>query len=138
MNANAGWPHNFHPYSIRHLCVVVTFGAMVSSMIAMRRNEVVADDPPKRRLMDKSLGWIGLSAAAFVQGTTLWPSRFCYQTALPLHICDTVVFVAPLALLLRWRKLRAIAYFWGLGLSSLSFIWPDLHFGPADFQFWVF
>jgi hypothetical integral membrane protein (TIGR02206 family) len=25
-----------------------------------------------------------------------------------------------------------------LGLSSLSFIYPDLQFGPADFQFWVF
>jgi len=48
------------------------------------------------------------------------------------------MFVAPLALLLRWRKLRALAYFWGLGLSSLSFIWPDLRFGPADFQFYVF
>ena len=31
-----------------------------------------------------------------------------------------------------------MTYFWGLGLSSLSFVYPDLHFGPADFQFWVF
>jgi hypothetical integral membrane protein (TIGR02206 family) len=138
MKANAGWPHNFHPYSVTHLCVVAAFAAMVSAMIAMRRQEAVADDPPKRRLMDKSVGWMGLAAATFVQGATLWPTRFFYQTALPLHICDIVMFVAPLALLLRWRKLRSIAYFWGLGLSSLSFIWPDLHFGPVDFQFWVF
>jgi uncharacterized membrane protein YwaF len=25
-----------------------------------------------------------------------------------------------------------------LGLSSISFIYPDLYFGPGDFQFWVF
>jgi hypothetical integral membrane protein (TIGR02206 family) len=104
----------------------------------MRRCDAVAEVQPKRRLMDKAVGWIGLAAALFVQTVTLWPSRFSVQTALPLHICDIVMFVAPAALILRWRRLRTIAYFWGLGLSSLSFIYPDLQFGPADFQFWVF
>jgi len=49
-----------------------------------------------------------------------------------------VMFVAPASLLLGWRPLRAIGYFWGVGLSSMSFIFPDLRFGPGDFQFWVF
>ncbi len=88
--------------------------------------------------MDQAAGWLGLAAACFVQAVTLWPSRFSFQTSLPLHICDIVMFIAPAALVLRWRRLRSIAYFWGLGLSSISFIFPDLKFGPADFQFWVF
>ncbi len=117
---------------------MVAFSLLVTAMIVMRRSEGVADVPPHRRLMDKIAGWIGLGAALFVQTATLWPSRFSLQISLPLHICDIVMFVAPLALLLRWRRLRTIAYFWGLGLSSLSFIFPDLQFGPADFQFWVF
>jgi hypothetical integral membrane protein (TIGR02206 family) len=132
------WLHHFKPYTETHLCVVLAFALFVTIMILMRRCDTVADVPPRRWFMDKTVGWIGLGAALFVQAVTLWPSRFSVQTALPLHICDIVMFVAPLALLLRWRKLRIIAYFWGLGLSSLSFIYPDLQFGPADFQFWVF
>jgi hypothetical integral membrane protein (TIGR02206 family) len=138
MKGNALWAHHFWPYSATHLCVVLAFMLLVTAMVLMRRYEGVADVPPRRRLMDKIAGWIGLGAALFVQVATLWPSRFAVQTALPLHICDLVMFAAPLALLLRWRRLRTIAYFWGLGLSSLSFIYPDLQFGPADFQFWVF
>jgi hypothetical integral membrane protein (TIGR02206 family) len=81
---------------------------------------------------------MALGAACFVQISCLWPSRFDADTSLPLHICDLMMFIAPGALLLRWRWMRAMTYFWGLGLSSLSFIYPDLHFGPGDFQFWVF
>jgi len=138
MKGSAYWAHHFRPYSAVHLCVVLSFALFVVIMIATRRCEEVADVQPRRRLMDKTIGWIGLGAALFVQAATLWPGRFAYQTALPLHICDLVMFFAPLALLLRWRRLRSLAYFWGLGLSSLSFIYPDLQFGPADFQFWVF
>ncbi|HEY1922754.1 MAG TPA: TIGR02206 family membrane protein [Tepidisphaeraceae bacterium] len=130
--------HHFKPYTATHLFVVLSFVIFVLSMVATRRCDAVADVQPHRRLMDKIIGWVGLGAALFVQTAALWPSRFDYQTALPLHICDIVMFVAPLALLLRWRLFRSIAYFWGLGLSSLSFIYPDLQFGPGDFQFWVF
>lgn len=138
MKENDSWLHHFHPYTATHLCVVLSFALLVTVMVSMRRCDDVATVPPRRRIMDKSLGWLGLAAALFVQATTLWPTRFDYRTALPLHICDIVMFVAPAALVWRWRRLRAIAYFWGLGLSSLSFVWPDLRFGPGDFQFWVF
>lgn len=138
MKDNDSWLHHFHPYTMTHLCVVLAFALLATVMIAMRRSDGVATVPPRRRIMDKSLGWIGLGAALFVQATTLWPSRFDYRTALPLHVCDIVMFVAPAALIWRWRRFRAIAYFWGLGVSSLSFVWPDLRFGPGDFQFWVF
>jgi hypothetical integral membrane protein (TIGR02206 family) len=132
------WQNKFHPYTLTHLCVVLVFLAFVVAMVWMRRSDVVADDPPLRRRMDRIIGWICLAGACFVQLVTLWPSRFDYRASLPLHICDIVMFIAPLALLLHWRSLRSIAYFWGLGLSSISFIYPDLWFGPGHFQFWVF
>jgi hypothetical integral membrane protein (TIGR02206 family) len=138
MRDSVSWVHHFEPYTATHAWVVVAFLAMVAAMVLLRRQDDIATHPPRRRFMDKSIGWIGLAAATFVQTVTLWPSRFDHWTSLPLHICDIVMFVAPLALLLGWRPLRAIAYFWGLGLSSISFIFPDLHFGPGDFQFWVF
>ena len=138
MNDPNSWANHFRPYTLTHLCVVLAFSVLVISMVVMRRSEVVADDPPLRRRLDRIIGWLCLGGACFVQIATLWPSRFDYRASLPLHICDIVMFVAPLALLLHWRSFRAIAYFWGLGLSSISFIYPDLWFGPGHFQFWVF
>jgi len=134
----SGWSQYFKPYTMNHLYVVLAFGIFVALIVAMRRCDEVAEVHSRRRTVDKTFGWIALSAACFVQISTLWPSRFNYLTALPLHICDLGMFIAPCALLLRWRWLRDMAYFWGLGLSSISFIYPDLQFGPATFQFWVF
>lgn len=138
MNGKQSWQHHFQPFSLTHLFVVLAFGLLVVAIVSLRRCDDVATVGPRRRLLDKTIGWIALAAACFVQIACLWPSRFEYDTALPLHICDLMMFIAPGALLLRWRSLRAMTYFWGLGLSSLSFIYPDLHFGPADIQFWVF
>jgi hypothetical integral membrane protein (TIGR02206 family) len=138
MHQNIDWVHHFEPYTPTHLCVVVVFVILVAAMVALRHCDDIATVGPRRRFMDKSIGWIGLLGALFVQVATLRPSAFDYQTALPLHICDLMMFVAPAALLIRQRSLRALAYFWGLGLSSLSFIDPDLKFGPGTFQFWVF
>jgi hypothetical integral membrane protein (TIGR02206 family) len=138
LHQNHDWVHQFQPYTLTHLCVVLVFLIFVAGMVLLRRWDDVATVGPHRRFMDKSLGWIGLAGALFVQIACMWPSAFDYHTSLPLHICDLMMFVAPMALLIRQRSLRALAYFWGLGLSSLSFIDPDLKFGPGTFQFWVF
>jgi hypothetical integral membrane protein (TIGR02206 family) len=138
MDKYAGWSNYFAPYTRTHLYVVIAFLLFIAMIVSLRRCDEVADDHSRRRLVDKTFGWIALAAACFVQISTLWPTRFNYLTALPLHICDLGMFMAPCELLLRWRWLRDMAYFWGLGLSSISFIYPDLHFGPRTFQFWIF
>jgi hypothetical integral membrane protein (TIGR02206 family) len=137
-DASSYWVHHFEPFTVTHACVAAAFLILVAAMIALRRRDDVALVPPARRKMDCLVGWLGLAVVGVVQLVTLWPSRFDHWTSLPLHICDIVMFAAPLALLLNWRPLRALAYFWGLGISSVSFILPDLSFGPGDFQFWVF
>src|SRR5208282_6174656 len=134
MNGQDSWQHHFRPFGLVHLGIVLAFALFLSAIVALRRCDDVATVGPRRRKMDKAFGWVALAAACFVQVATLWPSRFDYRTALPLHICDLGMFISPLALILRYRPLRIISYFWGLGLSSLAFIYPDLHFGPADFQ----
>ena len=138
MTDDPSWQHHFKPYSLTHLFVVLAFALLVAAIVAMRRSDEVAEVQPRRRWFDRSIGWLALATACFVQAATLWPSRFDYRTALPLHICDLGMFMAPGAMLLRWRGLRAMTYFWGLGLSSISFVYPDLYFGPANSQFWVF
>src|SRR5271155_1057025 len=138
MSHAADWKHQFQPYSLTHGCVVLGFIALAGGVIALRRSDDIQPISLRRRFMDLSIGWIGLAAACAVQFLCLRPSAFDYRSSLPLHVCDLMMLIAPAALLLRWRLLRALAYFWGLGLSSMSFIIPDLHFGPADLQFWVF
>ena len=132
------WKDHFHPFTITHLCVLIVFAIFITGIVSLRKCDDVAEVPFRRRYLDKGLGWVALLAACFVQIATLWPSRFDARTSLPLHICDIGMFVSPLALILKWRPLRTISYFWGLGLSSLAFIYPDLRFGVYDFQFWVF
>ena len=138
MHQNSDWRHQFHPYTLTHACVMLVFLIFVAAMVRLRHCEDIATVGAHRRFMDKSLGWIGLGGAMFVQAAALRPSVFDYRTALPLHVCDLMMFIAPIALIIRQRWLRALAYFWGLGLSSLSFVYPDLKFGPGDFPFWVF
>src|SRR5580704_2521194 len=112
MRDSVSWLHSFEPYTAIHAWVVVAFVAMVAAMVLLRRQDDIALHPLRRRLFDKSFGWLGLSGASFVQAVTLWPSRFDHWSSLPLHVCDLAMFVAPLALLLGWRGLRAIGYFW--------------------------
>ena len=116
----AYWAHHFRPYSAVHLCVVLSFALFAAIVIAMRRCDAVAEVQPKRRLMDKAVGWIGLAAALFVQTVTLCASRFSVQTALPLHICDIVMFVAPAALILRLRTASHDRLLLGIGLILIK------------------
>src|SRR5580693_4948076 len=105
---------HFHPYGAVHFCVLAVFALLVALMVVLRRTDDIAHVRPRRRFMDRSIGWIGLGVAIFVQAVTLWPSRFDHLTSLPIQICDLVMFIAPLGLITGWRPLRALAYFWGL------------------------
>ncbi len=84
------------------------------------------------------LAWGSLAAWA---GYNLWnmqPSRFSWDNSLPLHLCDVASIVAPLALLLRWRPLRAMLYFWAFAFTTQAFITPRLDVGPDSFWYWLF
>jgi len=61
-------------------------------------------------------------------------------TALPLQLCDTAIFVAALALLVRKQLLVEVTYFWGLAGTIQALITPDLpqHFPSFPFfQYYV-
>lgn len=67
-----------------------------------------------------------------------WPTRFNLAESLPLQLCDVAAWVAPLALLTQKRSLRAVLYFWAIGLSTQAFFTPVLNEGPAYPKFWFF
>lgn len=66
------------------------------------------------------------------------PSRFRLDNSLPLHLCDVAGLLAPVALLTLWRPLRAVLFFWAIGLSTQAFFTPVLREGCARTDFWLF
>lgn len=57
---------------------------------------------------------------------------------LPLQMCHWTSLAAALYLATRWRALRPLLYFWGLGLCTQALLTPVLKEGPADPIFWHF
>ncbi len=69
----------------------------------------------------------------------MWGPQYTFAQSLPLQVCDLAGLVGPMALLTRKQWLRAILYFWGLGLSIQGFIQPVLKDkGLGDVEFWLF
>jgi hypothetical integral membrane protein (TIGR02206 family) len=125
----------FRPFSHTHVVVVLVFAALAVILITLGR-----------RWRDTSRGAQlagGLAIAGFVvwitiNGWWLLPRNFSVAHSLPLHVCDLTCLLAPLVLLWPARWMRAILYFWGLGLSMQGFIQPDLRDGPGRPGFWFF
>jgi hypothetical integral membrane protein (TIGR02206 family) len=125
----------FRPFSPTHALVNVTFVAVAALFVRLRRRR--GDGPAGRRLDAWLAGVTGVIAA----GAVLWPMmpwHFKGDWSWPLHVCDVTVMAVPFALVSGRRWLRAIVYCWGLGLSTQSFVTPDLLDGPARVGFWMF
>ncbi len=84
--------------------------------------------------------WCGSVFTLQGVGVIYWlaPGNFEVELSLPLHVCDVMAWIGPIALLTQRRALRALTYFWGLGLSSQAFLTPVLEEGPETFRFWLF
>jgi hypothetical integral membrane protein (TIGR02206 family) len=66
------------------------------------------------------------------------PGKSLVRSSLPLHICDLTPWVGIAALCTARRWPRALAWFWGIGLSGWAFLLPVLTHGPAHLEFWLF
>lgn len=71
-------------------------------------------------------------------GWRLLPANFNPAWSLPIHICDILALLMPLAVIWRTRFLMAMLYFWGIGLSLQAILTPDLGAGPLSLIFWIF
>ncbi|MEP7345556.1 MAG: TIGR02206 family membrane protein, partial [Gemmatimonadaceae bacterium] len=63
---------------------------------------------------------------------------FDISHSLPLQLCDFVALVAGAAFVSRNRVVQALAYFWGLALSTQALITPDVAGGPTSITFAAF
>jgi hypothetical integral membrane protein (TIGR02206 family) len=128
-------PVTFHPFTLTHGVVVTVFIGLVCALGWLGRRW---RGRSRGRRLDVALALVGFAMWIIINGWWLVPGNFGIGVSLPLHICDFASLAAPAAMLWPRRWLRAIVYFWGLGLSLQGFITPDLRDGPARLGFWMF
>ena len=111
---------------------------MTVGCVVLRRRLRRSGGAQKADRLDRTLALATAAAWAFTTLVPLWPSVYQPSWSLPLHLCDVTILAVPIALGTCWRPARAVAYFWGIGLSSQGLFTPDLLDGPARLGFWLF
>ena len=125
---------SFRPYSATHAAVVLGFTAVTALAVVIGRR----CGTDRGRRFDRALGWAVFAVWVVTQAYGFLPGQYDPSKVWPIQVCDVAGLVAPLVLWTGRRPLRAVLYFWGLGLSSQAFIQPDLNHGPAYVDFWTF
>jgi len=129
-----GWVERFSPFGVFHLVVFVSAVVLiVGSCVLGRRWRGGAREKRLRT------GWIVFTLLWQAGAVVWWVAPMDYGSdVLPLHVCDIAAWVAPLALALQTRWLRAWLYFWAIGLSTQAFFTPVLQAGAGEAHFWLF
>lgn len=126
---------DFHAFSAIHATVLVTFAVVTAlACVVGRRRRGTAGLARGERTVGLAMLGVWLAAQVY------WflPGNFRIDEALPIHMCDITGLIAPLVLLTRRRALRALLYFWGIGLSIHGMLTPVLEDGPSHVRFWLF
>jgi hypothetical integral membrane protein (TIGR02206 family) len=110
----------FSAYGASHLVVLVIFvvGAVLLVWIGRRQTEAQA------RLLGRVLAT--LMIVAFVVALVYKLIRPDIQTSVPIQLCDIAELAAAYALWSQRHWAFALAYYWGLVLSSQALITPDI------------
>lgn len=66
------------------------------------------------------------------------PGEWNLRTSLPLQICDFAWVLAVYALWTRKRWAAGVSWLWGLTLTLMGLLTPDLASGWAEPRFWMF
>lgn len=127
--------NSFSAFTPMHaVTVAVSVLAMVWAVWIGRR---WADTPREWRLRR---AWCVFVLVWQVLATAWWcaPGNFKPEVSLPLHLCDVVAILVPFALWTQHRWLRALLYFWAIGLSTQAFVTPVVTEGLGHVEFWLF
>ena len=127
--------HTFQTFSLLHAGTVTFFALLWGVMIAVAHRW---RDTKRLARAERGFALITLIVWIVAEGYWLLPPRFNVAYTLPLHLCDIAALLVPLALVASRRFLVTLLYFWGLGLSLQAVLTPELHRGPAHFEFWLF
>src|SRR3981189_2586484 len=125
----------FSAYGPSHLVVLGVFvlGAAALVWIGRRQTE------PQARLLGRVLAVLLL--AVFIVALVYKLIRLTLDPSVPLQLCDVAELAAAYALWSQRHWAFALAYFWGLVLSSQALITPDIgtpEEGAPDFPHHLF
>ncbi len=93
---------------------------------------------PRERLV--RLGF-AIPALLYAVVVTIWyvvPPHLNWARSLPLHLCDLAVLLGPATLIWPRRWMRALLFYWGIGLSTQGLITPTLRVGLGDSEYYFF
>ncbi len=136
--ASWSWAQSFRPFTMQHLVTVSFFGVLMIGSVLLGRWFLKHDKAHAERVLRRVWVWFTILWQGAAVVWYLLPANFDPYESWPLHLCDIAAWVAPFALLTQRRKLRALLYFWGIGLSTQAFITPILPAGYASITFWLF
>lgn len=108
------------PWSV-HLAILLAVPALAGVLSALARRGAASGRavrlPLACAMAANELTWYGFR---------LHTEGFRFPGALPLQLCDVTVWVTAAAALTLQPSVFEIAYFWGLGGSSMALLTPDL------------
>ncbi len=125
----------FMPFTPFHY---ITAGLLVISMVGASMLGRRWRGTPRELAFRRTWAWSTIAWQAASVAYWAWPTHFYLPESLPLQLCDVAAWIAPLALLTQKRWLRAVLYFWAIGLSTQAFFTPVLSEGLAHPRFWFF
>jgi hypothetical integral membrane protein (TIGR02206 family) len=125
----------FSAYGPSHLVVLGIFVIGAAALIWVGRRQTEA----QARVFGRVLA--GLIVAAFIVALVYKLVRPALDTSVPLQLCDIAELMAAYALWSQRHGAFALAYYWGLLLSSQALITPDVGTvaeGAPDFPHHLF
>jgi len=125
----------FRPFSFTHAAALVVLAAVIGLLVAVGRRQQRGAGPTR---FEVSLAVANLVFWFAAHGWWNTPPQFDPARTLPLQMCHLVSLGASFALLTRRRWLRALLYFWGIGLATQALITPGLTDPPTTIWFWAF
>lgn len=128
----------FRPFSLVHGITLLGMGVLITLAIAYGRRQGNASNTGSPTTFERRLAWINLAVWMISHGYWQLPERFDAATTLPLQMCHITSLIASAVLLTRYRKLRAILYFWTFALSTQALLTPSLAEPPTSPVFWGF
>jgi hypothetical integral membrane protein (TIGR02206 family) len=117
-SAPTGW---FHAYGASHWAVLAIFAIGSAALVWIGRRQTES----QARLLGRALA--ALTLAIFVVNLVYKLIHPSIDHSVPLQLCDLAELTAAYALWSHRKWAFALAYYWGLPLSSQALITPDLN-----------
>lgn len=138
---DAAWLHHFEAGSTFHAVMVGACAAVIAAACVvgrrLRRLDR-ADGGQREARFGAALGWSIVAWQAFATVWRVLPGQWDLNESLPLHLCRWTGWIAAVCLITGWRRVRALSFFWGLGLSVQGFVTPMWNDGLASVAFWLY